>query len=139
MPITPERARLEAQLAELTDFLENAVVGLHRIDADGIVSWANRAELELLGYEPGEYIGRPVADFVVQPGQAASLLARVKGGETLRDEHVQMRCKDGSTKDLVINSSPLIVDGKFVCTRSSMRDVTAQWSAEGHLRGEAEK
>ncbi len=139
MPITPERARLEAQLAELTDFLENAVVGLHRIDADGIVSWANRAELELLGYEPSEYIGRPVADFVVQPGQAASLLARVKGGETLRDEHVQMRCKDGSTKDLVINSSPLIVDGKFVCTRSSMRDVTAQWSAEGHLRGEAEK
>jgi PAS domain-containing protein len=52
MPITPERARLEAQLAELTDFLENAVVGLHRIDADGIVSWANRAELELLGYSP---------------------------------------------------------------------------------------
>ena len=95
MPTTPERAEREAQLAELIDFLENAVVGLHKIDADGIVSWANRAELEMLGYEPGEYIGRPVADFVVQPGQAAALLARVKAGETLRDEHVQMRCKDG--------------------------------------------
>ena len=50
-----------------------------------------------------------------------------------------MRCKDGSTKDMLINSSPLLIDGKFVCTRSSMRDVTAQWSVEGHLRGEAEK
>jgi PAS domain S-box-containing protein len=139
MPTTPERAEREAQLAELTDFLENAVVGLHKIDADGIVSWANRAELEMLGYEPGEFIGRPVADFVVQPGQAAALLARVKDGETLRDEHVQMRCKDGSTKDVMVNSSPLIVDGKFICTRSSMRDVTAQWSAEGHLRSEAER
>ena len=50
-----------------------------------------------------------------------------------------MRCKDGSTKDVLINSSPLLIDGKFVCTRSSMRDVTAQWSVEGHLRGEAQK
>ncbi len=39
----------------------------------------------------------------------------------------------------MINSSPLVIDGKFICTRSSMRDVTAQWSIEGHLRGEAEK
>ncbi|HEY7639810.1 MAG TPA: response regulator [Steroidobacteraceae bacterium] len=146
MPKTPEpgqefeqRRLLEAQLAELTDFLENAVVGLHKIDARGIVLWANRAELDLLGYEAGEYIGRPVADFVVQPGQAASLLARVSAGETLRDEHVQMRCKDGSTRDVLVNSSPLVVDGKFLYTRSSMRDVTTQWSVEGHLRGEAEK
>ena len=50
-----------------------------------------------------------------------------------------MRCKNGSTKDVMINSSPLVIDGKFICTRSSMRDVTAQWSIEGHLRGEAEK
>ena len=137
------RKLLEAQVAEremeLTDFLENAVVGLHKVDANGIVSWANRAELDLLGYEPAEYIGRPIADFVVQSGQAAALLARVRAGETLRDEHVQMRCKNGSTKDVMINSSPLVIDGKFICTRSSMRDVTAQWSIEGHLRGEAEK
>jgi PAS domain S-box-containing protein len=137
------RKVLESELAEremeLTDFLENAVVGLHKIDANGRVTWANRAELDMLGYAPEEFIGRPIADFVVQAGRAASLLERVKSGETLRDEHVQMRCKDGTTKDVVINSSPLFVDGKFVCTRSSMRDVTAQWSIEGHLRGEAEK
>ena len=131
--------RLERELQELTDFLENAIVGLHRIDAEGRVMWANRAELDMLGYAPEEFIGQPVANFVVQPGQAAALLVRVKSGESLRDEHVQMRCKDGSTKDVVINSSPLFVDGKFICTRSSMRDVTAQWSIEGHLRSEAEK
>jgi PAS domain S-box-containing protein len=139
-----ERRRLlEARLAEremeLTDFMENAVVGLHTVDANGIVTWANRAELEILGYEAGDYIGRPITDFIVQPGEATALLTRVRAGETLRDEHVQLRCKDGSTKDVLINASPLIVDGKFVCTRSSMRDVSAQWSVEGHLRGEAEK
>ena len=139
-----ERRRLlEAQLADremdLADFLDNAVIGLHKIDANGIVAWANRAELDLLGYAPEEYIGRLIADFVVEAGQADALLKRAASGEVLRDEHVQMRCKDGSTRDVLINSSPLLIDGKFMYTRSSMRDVTAQWSVEGHLRGEAEK
>jgi PAS domain S-box-containing protein len=137
------RKLLAGQLAEremeLADFLDNAVVGLHKIDANGIVIWANRAELDLLGYRADEYIGQPVADFVVPPSQAADLLRRAKSGEVLRDEHVQMRCKDGSTKDVLINSNPLLIDGKFICTRSSMRDVTSQWSIEGHLRGEAQK
>jgi PAS domain S-box-containing protein len=137
------RKILETELAEremeLTDFLENAVVGLHKVDAKGVITWANRAELDMLGYAPGEYIGRPAAEFIVQADQADSLLARVKAGETLRDEHVRLRCKDGAIKDMVINSSPLFVDGKFVCTRSSMRDVTAQRSLEDHLRGEAQR
>ncbi|HKQ12579.1 MAG TPA: PAS domain S-box protein [Steroidobacteraceae bacterium] len=137
------RKVLESRVAEremeLADFLENAVVGLHKIDANGIVIWANRAELDLLGYDADEYIGRPVADFVVQPGQAADMLRRAKAGEAFRDEHVQVRCGDGSTKDVVINSNPLLLDGKFICTRSSMRDVTAQRAIEDQLRGDAEK
>jgi len=137
------RKLLETRVAEremeLADFLENAVVGLHKIGADGSIIWANRAELDLLGYAAEEYIGRPIADFVVQPGQAADMLRRATAGEAFRDEHVQLRCKDGSTKDVVINSNPLLIDGKFICTRSSMRDVTAQWTIEGHLRGEAQK
>jgi PAS domain S-box-containing protein len=137
------RKLLEASLAEremeLADFLDNAVVGLHKIDANGMVMWANRAELDLLGYKADEYIGRPIADFVVPREQAAQLLKRAQAGEAFRDEHVQMRCKDGSTKDVLINSNPLMVDGKLVCTRSSMRDVTTQWTIEGHLRGEAQK
>ena len=139
VPLEQRVQHLERELQELSDFLENAIVGLHRIDANGRVLWANRAELDMLGYRAEEFIGHPVANFVVQPGQAASLLQRVKSGETLRDEHVQMRCKDGTAKDVVINSSPLFVDGQFVCTRSSMRDVTSQWTVEGHLRSEAEK
>jgi PAS domain S-box-containing protein len=137
------RKLLETRVAEremeLADFLENAVVGLHKIDTNGIVIWANRAELDLLGYSADEYIGRPIADFVVPREQATELLRRAKAGEAFRDEHVQMLCKDGSTKDVMINSNPLLIDGKFICTRSSMRDVTAQWTVEGYLRSEAQK
>ena len=51
-----QRRRAEEQLQrsqrELSDFVENAVVGLHRVGPDGRILWANRAELDLLGYTP---------------------------------------------------------------------------------------
>jgi PAS domain S-box-containing protein len=48
---------------ELSDFIENASVGLHWVGADGIILWANQAELDLLGYTREEYIGRHIAEF----------------------------------------------------------------------------
>ena len=41
---------------ELQDFFDNASVGLHWVGPDGTILRANRAELELLGYTPDEYI-----------------------------------------------------------------------------------
>ena len=49
--------------AELADFVENAVVSLHWVAADGTILWANQAELELLGYTREEYIGHHIAEF----------------------------------------------------------------------------
>jgi len=48
---------------DLADFFENATQGLHWVDANGVIVRANRAELELLGYAPEEYIGRHIAEF----------------------------------------------------------------------------
>src|SRR4051812_21949820 len=42
---------------ELCDFLDDAVVGINKIGPDGRILEANRAELDLLGYKPEEYIG----------------------------------------------------------------------------------
>ena len=54
---------------ELADFLENAVEGLHRVGADGTILWANRAELELLGYSEDEYVGHHFGEFYVDRAQ----------------------------------------------------------------------
>ena len=35
---------------ELGDFVENAAEGLHGVADDGTLLWANRAELDMLGY-----------------------------------------------------------------------------------------
>ena len=48
---------------ELSDFIENASMGLHWVGADGTILWANQAELDLLGYTREEYIGRNITEF----------------------------------------------------------------------------
>jgi len=119
---------------QLRDFFENGTVALHRVGADGQILWANREELELLGYTAVEYVGRPIADFHVDQDVIADILARLVRGETLRDYEARLRAKDGSTKHVLINSSGFFQDGKFVHSRCFTRDITERRRAEDALR-----
>jgi PAS domain S-box-containing protein len=133
-----ERKRAEERLRrseqELSDFFETAAVGLHWVGPDGIIQRANRAELELLGYARHEYVGRHIADFHVERDVIEDILARLTRGERLHDYPAQMRCKDGSIRDVLISSSVLFEDGEFVHTRCFTLDVTARKCAEATLQ-----
>jgi len=133
-----ERQEAEDELRrserELTDFFENATVGLHWVGPDGIILRANRAELALLGYSREEYVGRPVADFHADDDVICDILHRLKAGEQLHDYPARLRCKDGTIKDVLIDSSVLFQDGTFTHTRCFTRDVTEQKRAERGLR-----
>jgi PAS domain S-box-containing protein len=109
---------------ELRDFLENAAEGMHWVGPDGIVIWANRAELELLGYEADEYIGHHIAEFHADPRAIADILTRLGRNETLREYEATLVCKDGSRKHVLISSNVLYENGEFVHTRCFTRDVT---------------
>ena len=87
---------LRASEEELSDFFENASVGLHWIDADGRILRANKTELAMLGYAAGEYIGRPVTEFHVDRPVVDDMLDRLARGETLRNYPARLRCRDGS-------------------------------------------
>jgi PAS domain S-box-containing protein len=119
---------------DLSDFFENASVGLHWVGPDGTILRANKAELELLGYTKEEYVGRHIADFHVDPPVIEDILERLGRGEILHDHPARMRCKDGRILDVLIDSSVLFDDGDFVHTRCFTRDVTKQKQAERALR-----
>ena len=57
-----ERA-LQQSETELTDFFENAAIGLHWVGRDGTVLRVNQAELDMLGYTRDEYVGHHIAGF----------------------------------------------------------------------------
>ena len=119
---------------ELTDFFENASVALHWVGADGTILRANRAELDLLGFEPDEYIGRHIAEFHVSADAIADILRRLKAGESLQGYEAQIRCKDGTIRDVLIDSSVRWENGEFIHTRCFTRDITDRKRAEAALR-----
>jgi PAS domain S-box-containing protein len=115
---------------QLRDMLENAVVGVHRVAPDGTILWANRAELEMLGYSAEEYVGRSLAAFYVDSEVLTDLLARIGRGEAVRDHEARMRAKDGSVRQLLVSSNAYFENGEFLYTRCFTRDVTAQRGLE---------
>ena len=126
--------RLAERERELADFVENAVVGLHRVGPDGTILWANDAELRMLGYERDEYVGHNIAEFHGDEALLRRILAQLASGRALREQEATMRCKDGSLRHVVVNSNALIRDGRLVHTRCFTRDVTDRWRAQEAMR-----
>jgi PAS domain S-box-containing protein len=124
------RQELQEREAELRDFLDNAVVGMHWVAADGSILWANRAELKLLGYEPEEYIGRPISDFHADRPVIEDILQRLGRNEELHGYEARLHCKDGSIRHVRIDSNVLMRDGQFIHTRCFTTDVTEKKQAE---------
>ncbi|MEP6961481.1 MAG: ATP-binding protein, partial [Acidobacteriota bacterium] len=80
------------------------------------------------------YIGQHIAEFHADPPVIEDILSRLTRGETLREYPARLRCKDGSFRDVLISSSVLFEEGKFVHTRCFTRDVTDHKRIETTLR-----
>lgn len=125
---------------DLEDFLENGAVGLHRVGADGVILWANRADYEPLGYTAEEYIGHPLTEFHVDPDAVHELLRRVTAGETVTGYEAVLRCRDGSLRYVMISSSGHFDDrGQFLHTRGFTQDVSERKLAEQRAAAEREE
>jgi PAS domain S-box-containing protein len=132
-----ERKRAEQALqrseAELTDFFENAVFGLHWVGGDGIVLRVNHAELSMLGYAREEYVGHHISEFHADQNAIEDILGRLQTGEVLDNYEARMRCKDGGIKHVGISSSVYREAGKFIHTRCFTRDITDRKRTESRL------
>lgn len=124
---------LRRSQTELTDFFENASVGLHWVSPDGTILRANQAELDLLGYTREEYVGRNIVDFHLDREAIEDILERLRRGEVVRDYEARLRCKDGTSKTVRIDSSAYFEDGKFIHSRCFTRDITERRWTEHRL------
>jgi PAS domain S-box-containing protein len=123
---------------DLTDFIENAAIGLHSVSEDGTVIWANQAVLDLLGYKKEEYVGHHIAEFHADEQVIQEVLERLQARETLHGFPARLRAKDGSIRHVLINSNVLWDGARFVHTRCISRDVTEMVQAEEILRNSYE-
>ena len=132
-----ERKRAQEALRrseqELADFFDNAPIGLHWVGPDGTILRVNQSELDILGYSPEEYVGRNITEFHCDREAIEDILHRLSSGEVLHDYEARLRCKDGSIKNVRINSSVYREDAKFVHTRSFTHDITDRKLTEKRL------
>lgn len=124
---------------ELKDYVENAPIGMHWVNADGIITWANAAELEMLGYEKHEYIGHHISEFYTDPKTIEEILHRLACKETLKNFQAKLKRKDGSVRHVSVNSNVLWEDGEFIRTRCFTADITEQKQLADSLKNEERK
>jgi PAS domain S-box-containing protein len=137
-------AQLQAQIAEqqsyslalemsqqgISDFIDNATIGLHWLDPTGMTVWVNRAELEMLGYDRQEYINQPQIDSHVNRATMADLFDRLLKNESVKRYPAQLWRKDRSICHVLIDANPFFKDGKFIHARCFTRDISEQTNAE---------
>lgn len=118
----------------LEDFLNNATVGVHLVDRKGIILYANTAELEMLGYSAEEYIGHNINEFHVLQSELESIFSKLLKNERINNHEATLRCKDGSIREVVINSNAYFEKDTFKHTRCFTRDITDNKRVERLLR-----
>jgi PAS domain S-box-containing protein len=128
------RKALKSREAELADFLENALEGLQQTGPDQRIVWANRALLKLLGYTTNEYFGHHLAEFYADKRNFDEFWAKLMRREEVYDYPADFICKDGSTKHVLIHSNGLWDGGRFLHTRTFIRDITERKEMEQALQ-----
>src|SRR5262249_15296491 len=98
-------AALEQKADELAAPLERAAVGMHWVGPDGIVLWANDAEMRMLGYARDEYVGHHVNEFSDDHAAIADVFVRLRRRERVSEFPTRMRCRDGSLKAVLIDAT----------------------------------
>lgn len=115
---------------ELMGFIENAPMGIHWIAPDGTILWANRNEIDMLGYGRKGYAGRNITEFHVDRDVAADILGKLNDNVPLKDCAARLRHKDGSIRHVLISCHAFRKDGHFSHSGCFMLDTTARMYAE---------
>src|SRR5690606_9647184 len=85
------------------------------------------------------FVGKPIADFHVDPAELEDVLKRLIEGETVTDREVRLRHKHGHICYGLVNTSGFWQDGKFIHTRCFTRDVTELKTAAIKLQESEER
>ena len=121
---------------KLQALFQTAMEGIVAVDPNANVIYANEALVEMSGYDEKELIGANVSMLLTKEGfdKVRSKLARVKKGESGRDELVVIR-KDGQQRTVQVSVSPFWNDdGTFGGALGIVMDVTERKKAEEELR-----
>ena len=122
---------------QLTDFMENATVGLQWLAEDGSILWANQATAGMLRcvVDDTRLTGK-FQDYCLEPGAWRDIIRRLAGGERLKNYELKLRAMDGSIRTVMLDADVFWRDEKFVHARCFLRDISRRIRVEEELARE---
>ncbi len=120
--------------AELEDLYNNAPCGYHSLDADGVFVRVNDTELNWLGYQRHQVVGRmKFADLVSAQGRPCfeRNFRQLKERGSVRDLEYDLTRSDGTALPVLLNATSICApDGVFIMSRSTIYDITERKQVE---------
>ncbi len=140
-----ERRRAEAvlhkQAEEILDLYDHAPCGYHSLDKNGVIVRINDTELEWLGYQREEVVGKMQFSELLTAGSREVFrvtFPRFKESGVLRGLELDLIRRDGSILSILVNASAILdSDGNLVMSRSTVNDITERKRAEAALQQSA--
>ena len=123
---------LTVEQAYFEQIIETAPEAISIIDADKKVLRANGEFTRLFGFCATEAEGRSIDQLIVPPdryAETAWITENVKGGKKLTLETRRQR-KDGSLVEVLLSTSPVMLNGKTIGAYACYRDITEQKRTE---------
>jgi PAS domain S-box-containing protein len=122
--------------------LDSAGEGIFGLDAEGRVTFCNRAAADMLGYRPDELLGRPMHESVhyAHPDGAdydvvdCPMRAAFQDGVTHHIDGEVLWRKDGTAFPVEYSATPISHDGNLVGAVVVFHDITARQAAATEIK-----
>lgn len=142
-----ERKRTEEYLArtsdEIRNLYNNAPCGYHSLNDHGVFVLINDTELNWLGYNGNEVLGKMSFCDILTDGSKVvfeDAFSRLKREGLVNGAEFELIRKDGSTLSVMVNAVAMRDgDGNYVMCRSTAFDITALKQTESALRKSNER
>ena len=117
------------------ELYEEVPAAYHEIDLEGRITRMNSAELEMLGYEAEEMLGRGVWEFVQEPdGAFASATARIEDSRLMTPRERTLIKKDGTRIPALLQEQHILDnEGRVIGIRAVILDISERKSVESQL------
>jgi PAS domain S-box-containing protein len=138
-----QRVELESAMRqreqELTDFFNDAPLGLVWVGANGRIERINPAGARLLQCDEKQCQDQHLADFFIYPEQFERLLARLAAGAMVRGFQTTLRGLCGASLTVLVDANSVGQGRRMAHTYWFMRDITARKNLEREVLAVSER
>ena len=131
-------AEEEASRSRFQLLLDSTEAGVYGIDLGGRCTFINRAGAAMLGYDPGELLGRTIhrvihhtkADGSPYPIAECRIYRAYTAGLSVKDDSEVYWKRDGTAIPVEYSSAPIMANGRTTGAVVSFSDITARRQSE---------